>query len=65
MSFEEQFPSLKGIDTTGDNYGYHRAFGIIDIEKHCLDKAKVSEALVAQEQESKCRLNVFRERLGL
>lgn len=46
MNFEEQFPSLKDLSfkdawsTPYENYVH-----ITDIQKHCLDKARVKETL--------------------
>jgi hypothetical protein len=45
MSFEEEFPSLKNINSTGDSYGQNKAFGEYHIIKYCLDKQRVKEAI--------------------
>lgn len=45
MTFEEEFPSLKGRVWDVGEYHPERRIGISTIEEHCLDKARVKEAI--------------------
>jgi len=44
MKFEEEFPSLKGLEQYTEYLGEIN-YTKEDVEKHCLDKKKVKEAI--------------------
>lgn len=56
MKFEEQFPSLKGkeLDSTGDDFKPYSFLAIV-IQKHCLDKQRVREAITKFKSRSENR----------
>jgi hypothetical protein len=52
MTFEDDFPSLKGcvsreLDCSNkDHYDMWDALPLVQVEKHCLDKVRVREAWI-------------------
>ena len=45
-AFQKEFPSLKDVKWHFNPYGDEKAFSEYDIEKYCLDKQKVLDALL-------------------
>ncbi len=80
MNFEKQFPSLKrkiqnltiveqverpeGISTPESGWENRKGVDVEDIQKHCLDKAKVKQAILRNFIDDKFRRQLLKE-LGL
>ena len=63
MNFEEQFPSLKDKWNTTQDTGEYLIFYDYDIEKYCLDKQKVREAIEKVYMSTEELAFIFRARL--
>jgi len=64
MSFEEEFPSLKGILYRDDDSDIAQVL-IHDVLKHCLDKAKVKKAIESFNKEFQSASIRLKKEFGL
>ena len=60
MKFKEQFPSLREVEHSSDIMG-ENLYSKYMIQKHCLDKQKVIDAIVYYEKHGVGRYEDFKE----